>query len=41
MRIVAGGAPFLPNVSMAEKRELFLRDHDWVRRALMFEPWGA
>lgn len=40
VRVVAGGAPFLPNVSMAEKRELFLRDHDWVRRALMFEPRG-
>jgi proline racemase len=25
---------------MAEKREIFLRDHDWVRRALMFEPRG-
>jgi proline racemase len=25
---------------MAEKRQLFLRDHDWVRRALMFEPRG-
>jgi 4-hydroxyproline epimerase len=30
----------LPNVTMAEKREIFLRDHDWVRRALMFEPRG-
>src|SRR5260221_10625982 len=40
VRVVAGGAPLLPNVSMAEKREIFLRDHDWVRRALMFEPRG-
>jgi proline racemase len=40
VRVVAGGAPILPNVSMAEKREIFLRDHDWVRRALMFEPRG-
>jgi proline racemase len=38
--VVAGGAPALPNVSMAEKRQLFLREHDWVRRALMFEPRG-
>jgi proline racemase len=38
--VVAGGAPILPNVSMAEKREIFMRDHDWVRRALMFEPRG-
>jgi 4-hydroxyproline epimerase len=40
VRVVAGGAPILPNVTMAEKREIFLRDHDWVRRALMFEPRG-
>ncbi|KAJ10350.1 hypothetical protein M002_03885 [Pseudomonas aeruginosa ID4365] len=25
---------------MAEKRQIFLRDHDWVRKALMFEPRG-
>ena len=40
VRVVAAGAPILPNVPMAEKREIFLRDHDWVRRALMFEPRG-
>jgi 4-hydroxyproline epimerase len=37
---VAGGAPTLPNVSMGEKRQIFLRDHDWMRRALMLEPRG-
>jgi 4-hydroxyproline epimerase len=40
VRMVVGGAPPLPNVSMAEKRQIFIRDHDWVRRALMFEPRG-
>ena len=40
VRVVAGGGPLLPNVSMAEKRQIFMRDHDWVRRALMFEPRG-
>ncbi|GAB4069058.1 4-hydroxyproline epimerase [Ancylobacter sonchi] len=40
VRVVAGGAPLLPNVPMAEKRQIFLRDHDWVRKALMFEPRG-
>jgi proline racemase len=25
---------------MAERREIFVRDHDWVRTALMFEPRG-
>lgn len=40
VRVVAGGGPLLPSVSMAERREIFVRDHDWVRRALMFEPRG-
>jgi 4-hydroxyproline epimerase len=40
VRMVVGGGPILPNVSMAEKRMIFIRDHDWVRRALMFEPRG-
>ncbi|KXV22952.1 4-hydroxyproline epimerase [Gluconobacter japonicus] len=40
VRVVAGGAPILPNVPMGEKRKIFERDHDWVRRALMFEPRG-
>lgn len=25
---------------MADRRDLFVRDHDWVRKALMFEPRG-
>lgn len=40
VRVVAGGAPQLPAVSMSEKREIFQRDHDWVRQSLMFEPRG-
>src|SRR5579859_34852 len=40
VRVVTAGAPLLPNVPMAERRQLFARDHDWVRRALMFEPRG-
>ncbi|WP_158818841.1 4-hydroxyproline epimerase [Methylocapsa sp. S129] len=40
VRVVAGGAPVLPAVDMAEKRQIFLAEHDWVRRALMFEPRG-
>ncbi len=40
VRMVAGGAPLLPNVPMGEKRQIFMREHDWVRRALMFEPRG-
>ena len=40
VRVVAAGAPLLPNVPMAEKRHIFSRDYDWVRKALMFEPRG-
>ncbi len=40
VRVVAGGGPLLPGVPMAEKRQIFIREHDWVRRALMFEPRG-
>ncbi len=40
VRVVAGGGPILPHMSMADRRTLFVRDHDWVRRALMFEPRG-
>ncbi|MFW3168077.1 4-hydroxyproline epimerase [Pseudomonas syringae pv. syringae] len=40
VRVVAGGGPLLPAVSMADRREIFVRDHDWVRTALMFEPRG-
>lgn len=40
VRVVAGGGPALPFAPMADRREVFVRDFDWVRRALMFEPRG-
>ncbi|TNC12143.1 hypothetical protein FF100_17305 [Methylobacterium terricola] len=40
VRVVAGGGPVRPNVSMGEKRQIVLAEHDWVRRGLMFEPRG-
>jgi 4-hydroxyproline epimerase len=40
VRVVVGGAPTLPNVPIAEKRSIFLAQHDWIRTALMFEPRG-
>jgi 4-hydroxyproline epimerase len=40
VRVVTSGAPLLPNLSMADRREIFVRDHDWVRQSLMFEPRG-
>ncbi|MDO3436654.1 4-hydroxyproline epimerase [Rhizobium sp. CBN3] len=40
VRLVAGGGPLLPHAPISERREIFVRDHDWVRKALMFEPRG-
>jgi 4-hydroxyproline epimerase len=40
VRLVAGGGPVLPHVTMKERRQIFLRDFDWVRKGLMFEPRG-
>ena len=40
VRVVVGGAPQMPHGTMAEHRQVFVRDYDWVRRALMFEPRG-
>jgi 4-hydroxyproline epimerase len=40
VRLVAGGGPLLPHLPISERRDIFVRDHDWVRRALMFEPRG-
>lgn len=40
VRVVTAGAPTLANLSMADRREIFANQYDWVRRALMFEPRG-
>ncbi len=40
VRLVAGGAPPLVGATMSDRRQHFLRDFDWIRRALMFEPRG-
>ncbi|WP_265502444.1 4-hydroxyproline epimerase [Paracoccus beibuensis] len=40
VRVVAAGGPLLPHLPVAERRALFVRDHDWIRTALMFEPRG-
>ena len=41
VRVVTGGSiPRLEGNSMSEKRQHFLRDYDWIRQALMFEPRG-
>jgi 4-hydroxyproline epimerase len=40
VRLVAGGGPILIGESMSEKRQHFLREYDWIRQGLMFEPRG-
>jgi 4-hydroxyproline epimerase len=40
VRLVTSGAPALAGGTMVERREDFLAHHDWIRRALMFEPRG-
>lgn len=40
VRVVAGGGPNLEGRNMSEKRQHFLREFDWIRKGLMFEPRG-
>lgn len=40
VRLVAGGGPILEGENMAQKRLHFLREYDWIRKGLMFEPRG-
>jgi len=40
VRLVAGGGPQLTGSNMSEKRQHFLREFDWIRTGLMFEPRG-
>ena len=41
VRVVTGGAiPRLEGANMSEKRLHFMREYDWIRQGLMFEPRG-
>jgi len=40
VRLVAQGGPALQGNNMSEKRQHFLREFDWIRKGLMFEPRG-
>ena len=40
VRLVTSGHPDLKGVTMSEKRQDFLENHDWIRQGLMFEPRG-
>src|SRR4249919_1592780 len=40
VRLVKAGGPALQGSNMSEKRQHFLKDYDWIRKGLMFEPRG-
>ena len=40
VRVVAEGGPVLEGDSMSEKRQHFLKEYDWIRKGLMYEPRG-
>lgn len=40
VRLVADGGPELEGNNMSEKRQHFLKEYDWIRKGLMFEPRG-
>jgi 4-hydroxyproline epimerase len=40
VRLVVSGGPALEGKNMSEKRQHFLREFDWIRKGLMFEPRG-
>jgi 4-hydroxyproline epimerase len=40
VRLVAEGGPELQGSTMSEKRQHFLKEYDWIRKGLMFEPRG-
>lgn len=40
VRVVASGGPALEGATMSEKRQHFLKEFDWIRKGLMFEPRG-
>ncbi|NER12809.1 4-hydroxyproline epimerase [Leptobacterium flavescens] len=40
VRVVSEGGPDLSGANMSEKRQHFLKEYDWIRKGLMFEPRG-
>ncbi len=40
VRVVRSGGPILQGRTMSEKRQHFLKEYDWIRKGLMFEPRG-
>lgn len=40
VRVIKEGGPMLIGSTMSEKRQHFLKEFDWIRKGLMFEPRG-
>lgn len=40
VRVIKDGGPELIGKTMSEKRQHFLKEYDWIRKGLMFEPRG-
>lgn len=40
VRVIKAGGPVLIGETMSEKRQHFLKEYDWIRKGLMFEPRG-
>ncbi len=40
VRVIKEGSPVLFGKTMSEKRQHFLKEYDWIRKGLMFEPRG-
>ena len=40
VRLVKEGGPVLHGKNMSEKRQHFIKEFDWIRKGLMFEPRG-
>lgn len=40
VRLIKSGGPELQGVNMSEKRQHFMKEYDWIRKGLMFEPRG-
>ena len=40
VRVVTTGRPNLIGASMSEKRQHFIKEYDWIRKGLMYEPRG-
>ena len=40
VRLVKSPSPNLNGMDMGEKRIHFIKEYDWIRTALMFEPRG-